>query len=349
MSKEVIYQIIKNKISAILWSIVFFLILLLWYFTIDISLLEINFGIGYAIIHIILHILISIWVAWLFMIENYSFQKKKEISDKKPGILWLFWSIIWIIITGCPVCWWTLVSALWLSGLLSFLPWYGLELKLLSVFVLFWAQDILIGNIDRCQLFIFWKWIIKKKILYSFVVLFLSIIIIAYTTKPTTSMTIPWWIILIPSLDYNVYSYNLKEWCSNNSYFIESYTQTNKETKILWLSIYDKETIENFAVCNKEWWLEEKLNIDQFWEIIWEYKRLEEENKLKKINNTNYLVKHDKCQDFNSPYCLWGEYWIWIKNKLYMVYVTTISEKNISIESGTILLDNEISKWTFIM
>jgi hypothetical protein len=55
-------------------------------------------------------------------------------------------------------------------------------------------------------------------------------------------------------------------------------------------------------------------------------------SKLKNINNTLFLQKNIKCEDYLKPYCLGSEYWLYKNNLLYKVLVETIDEKEIEKE-----------------
>ncbi len=345
MNNNIYHKIISNKKSFIIGIIVCFLVLIFGYWGIEIYLLEMNFGIEYAIIHIILHILIAILLGRLMMIIIYKIDKQKEIKDKKTGLIWIVASVIWIVFTWCPVCGITLVSMLGISSIITILPWSGLELKLLSVFLLFWTQDILIANIDWCRLMSGRRWIGEKKTIISWLLLVVSIVIIAYLIKPKTSIELIWDISLVPSSDYIVYSYDLKDWCSDTSYFVESYTKTSKETKILWLKIYDNINLKKYDICSEELWLKKSFDIDDREEITDEYQNWLQNNQLKKINNIDYLVRYKKCDDYNKSHCLWWEYRFSKNHNLYMIYVNTISDHVISVDRWSVLLDKELEKW----
>ncbi len=345
--KKLIYKIFSNKRTILVSLLAFLIIIFVGIFTIDINMLDINFGIWYTIIHIIFHILLSLLVAWIVAIKMYTINQKENIENKKISNIWLIPAIIGTILTWCPVCSVTLVSALWLTTILSFLPRYWLELKILSVFVLFWTQDIMIWNIDWCKLFKRKKWFLSKSFVYSIIVLILVFFATFFVTQEKNYTTIMGWVVVYPSDDYNVFSYSLQEGCSDKSYYLESFTQNTKDTKINWISVYDLKNIQNFEICSKERWIEWDINQEKFFEIIQEYKNSKKMSKLKNINNTLFLQKNIKCEDYLKPYCLGSEYWLYKNNLLYKVLVETIDEKEIEKEYWNILMDQELSKWFF--
>jgi len=57
-----------------------------------------------------------------------------------------------LIVTGCPACSITLASYLGLSAFISWLPYDGLELKILSVLLMWYAIFDLWKNLDVCAI-----------------------------------------------------------------------------------------------------------------------------------------------------------------------------------------------------
>ena len=342
MNKNIIRQILSDFFAIWLWIFFLLLLLMFWYFIIDVKALDLNFGRSYTIVHIVLHVLLAILVWWIITLQVYKIRQNKKIFKEKSDILSIFWVFFWVLITWCPVCWRTLVSALGISTLLNFLPRYGLEIKLLSVFFLFWAQDILLSNVDKCQIFNFKLWFLKKRILFSILFLILSIFFISYMIRIENFVDLPWNTKLIPSKDYNIFTYELKDWCSNSSFFVETFTQTNKSTKILWLYVYDLETIEKFANC-KHASMSFELNNLEFKNIIEKYGDKNNSN-LKLLNNTKYFVNYNNCEDFQFEYCLEWKYRFVKNNVIYKIVANIVSWNVLSQENSILYLDEEISK-----
>ena len=57
-----------------------------------------------------------------------------------------------LLVAGCPACSITLASYLGLGSLISFLPWYGLELKIIAIFLLIYANISLLKNLKVCEI-----------------------------------------------------------------------------------------------------------------------------------------------------------------------------------------------------
>lgn len=72
-------------------------------------------------------------------------------GDKGTG-LWLWGGILSLIVTGCPACSIWLASYLWLSAFISWLPYDGVELKVLSVLLMWYAVYDMWKKLDVCEL-----------------------------------------------------------------------------------------------------------------------------------------------------------------------------------------------------
>ncbi len=60
--------------------------------------------------------------------------------------------IIWTIISGASCCGWTLAIYFGLIPLMTLLPYDGLELKLLAILWLLWANYDLYKNLELCRM-----------------------------------------------------------------------------------------------------------------------------------------------------------------------------------------------------
>jgi len=132
----------------------FLLILGIWiiwypsyYFTESLQIIG-NLGETFYYTEIILSIAISI-LFWLFLAS--SFYKFRYFGAKNTWIWWL-WAFLWVIVSWCPACSITLASYIWLASIISILPFYWLELKFLSVFMLIYANYSIIKNLEICRI-----------------------------------------------------------------------------------------------------------------------------------------------------------------------------------------------------
>lgn len=324
-----------------IWFFVLVLLIFFWYFTIDIPALALNFGQNYVAIHLILHVLISILTAWVMMLEVYKYRTVKILLPKQSTVLWTIGWILGVVITWCPVCGWTLMSAFGITSVLSFLPWYGLELKFLSVFILFWAQDILIQNMFVCMRFSLWYWIKKIHISLSMWVFFVWILFVAYLLRPQTSIVLPGDTILFPTSNYTIFSYELQDWCSNASYFLETFTTTSNSSKILWLYVYDSSTIWKFLAC-KDPLMSIDMDMDTFDRIVSDYIAW---NRNIQLNSTSYIVEYDSCIDPYYQYCLQWKYMFVKNNIVYALLANYVSWTVLDDTIASSFIDAEVAKW----
>ena len=120
------------------------------YFT-NFELIAGNFGHTYLWWQIIMQLLITILFGLFVPISLYkflefnSFSVKENVSSGSGAFLGL-------LVAGCPACSITLASYLGLSSLVTLLPWYGLELKILAVPLLIYANISLLKNLKICKI-----------------------------------------------------------------------------------------------------------------------------------------------------------------------------------------------------
>ena len=150
--------IIKNNFIDIFskWQniIIFILVTLIVgyffaYFT-DMDMISGNFGHSYMWFQIIAQTIISILFGLFVPISIHkivvfnSFSLKENLSSGGGTFLGL-------LVAGCPACSITLASYLGLASIVSFLPWYGLELKILAVPLLLYANISILKNLKVCK------------------------------------------------------------------------------------------------------------------------------------------------------------------------------------------------------
>jgi len=59
---------------------------------------------------------------------------------------------LWILVAGCPACSITIASYIGLAGIISIFPFYGLELKVISVFLLIYANFSILRQLELCKI-----------------------------------------------------------------------------------------------------------------------------------------------------------------------------------------------------
>lgn len=110
-----------------------------------------NLGMNYFIIQTITQIIIGILFMIFVPVSAYKIILFSDFSAKEnsSGILGGF---VAIVVAGCPACSITLASYIGLAGFFSIFPFYGLELKVLTIPLMGWANYSLIKNLTACQM-----------------------------------------------------------------------------------------------------------------------------------------------------------------------------------------------------
>ena len=136
------------KKASLSWFIIWILIISLpsYYFTNSLQIIW-NLGKWFYYTEVTLTVLISI-LFWLFLAA--SIYKFKYFSAKKYWI-WVFWAFVWVVVSWCPACSITLASYIWLASIISVFPYYWLELKVISFFMLLYASYSVIKNLEVCK------------------------------------------------------------------------------------------------------------------------------------------------------------------------------------------------------
>lgn len=121
-----------------------------FYFT-DFIVIKGNFGGSYLYITILFQALISLLFALFIPISVYKYIKFSDLSLKENSSSF-FGTFLGVLVAGCPACSITLATYLGLSGIISLLPWYGLELKVLAVPLLGYANYSILKDLNTCKI-----------------------------------------------------------------------------------------------------------------------------------------------------------------------------------------------------
>jgi hypothetical protein len=138
----------RYSLLGLIVGLIYFSIVFLYS---NISLTIGNLGMTYFVIQTIAQFLIGV----LFMIfVPMSIYKIILFSDfsAKENTSGIFGGFVAIVVAGCPACSVTLASYIGLSGFFSVFPFYGLELKLLTIPLMGWANYSLIKNLTACEM-----------------------------------------------------------------------------------------------------------------------------------------------------------------------------------------------------
>jgi hypothetical protein len=99
----------------------------------------------------ITEVILSVFIACLFWIFLWSTLYKVDFFKVKDTKSWFIWAFLGLMVSGCPACSITIASYMGLAWILSTFPYYWLELKFLSVFMLIYACYSTLNNLELCR------------------------------------------------------------------------------------------------------------------------------------------------------------------------------------------------------
>ncbi|MFT4244008.1 MAG: hypothetical protein ACMXYB_00955 [Candidatus Woesearchaeota archaeon] len=126
--------------------------LILYFFSTQMAdeLIKVNYGIIYYNLVWVLQILISVLLSLFILLTAFRVSYFSTTSLTQNGIGGLS-STLGILVAGCPACSITIASYLGLASFISFLPYDGLELKLLSFILLLIVNFYLLKDLQVCK------------------------------------------------------------------------------------------------------------------------------------------------------------------------------------------------------
>ncbi|MFT4312803.1 MAG: hypothetical protein ACMXYA_00165 [Candidatus Woesearchaeota archaeon] len=135
-------NVLKQKSNILVFFIAsLFFGSLISYLT-NLQLIEGNFGTLYKNITLLLMILLSLLFG-LNMAALFARIKLKMSHNPDASILSIIGTFFAILVAGCGVCGFSIAGVLGLASFVSLLPYYGLELKILAVFLLLLSNHLL--------------------------------------------------------------------------------------------------------------------------------------------------------------------------------------------------------------
>lgn len=120
------------------------------YFT-DLQLIAGNYGQTYLWIHLFLQVSISFLFATFVVGTLFKFLEFSKFSVKETSVSTIA-SFFAVIAAGCLSCSVTLATYIGLAGVLSLLPWGGLELKVIGLLLLAYSNYSLFKSLHTCKL-----------------------------------------------------------------------------------------------------------------------------------------------------------------------------------------------------
>ncbi len=144
-------ELFKKWYSIVIFIISFLLTMYIFLLFTNIPLIRGNYGTYYLLFQLSIQLLISILFSLFISITIYRFILFNTLS-LKHNIFSGGSSFLSLLVAGCASCSLTLASYLGLGSLISFLPWYGLELKFLALGILLYSNYSLLKNLKMCSI-----------------------------------------------------------------------------------------------------------------------------------------------------------------------------------------------------
>lgn len=110
-----------------------------------------NFGRNYFNFLWFLQYLLIILLSLFLMLSIFKFVYFSSFDLKKQGIGG-FATFSGILVAGCPACSISIASYIGLAGVLSLFPYHGIELKIISVFLLLFTDYYLLKTLQQCSI-----------------------------------------------------------------------------------------------------------------------------------------------------------------------------------------------------
>jgi hypothetical protein len=149
--KENLQLVFRIRKYRSLFYAVFILMLFLFSYFTDNAVIRGNLGEMYYITNVIAQALVSFLFALFIPLSIYKIRAFSDPSLKEHSASFLG-SFLSILVAGCPACSVSIASYLGLASIVSFLPWYGLELKLLGIGLLVYALYSTLMKLQVCNI-----------------------------------------------------------------------------------------------------------------------------------------------------------------------------------------------------
>lgn len=149
--KDNFIEVFSKPKYLVLSLIIFILLSFIFHINTHYDLMKGNYGMLYFYINNFSQFLISFLFSIFVSVTVYKYIKFSSFSAKENGASF-FGTIIGVLVAGCPACSITFATYLGLAGVFVLFPWHGLELKLLSVPLLLYANYSTLKSLNYCKI-----------------------------------------------------------------------------------------------------------------------------------------------------------------------------------------------------
>ncbi len=144
-------EVFSNFRYLIFFLVTFGLFYLFFELITNHDLIKGNLGLAHFYINYILQLLIAIFFASFLTFFVYKYVKFSSFDSKNSATSFIG-TFFGILVAGCPACSITIASYIGLASLISLFPYHGLELKILGLLMLIYANYSSIKDLNQCRL-----------------------------------------------------------------------------------------------------------------------------------------------------------------------------------------------------
>lgn len=140
--------VLKDRRAMIAFAITFIIVGSVIYGMTDYSLIKGNLGQNYYTTWMIIDALFVI----SFSLFVAGFVYKSLLFWQHKNIWWRFGGFFGLLVTWCTSCSITIASYLWLAWLISLLPWWGIELKIIWLILVGYGVYNTYNKLTECDM-----------------------------------------------------------------------------------------------------------------------------------------------------------------------------------------------------
>ena len=144
-------EVLRRPRYFLSFLILFFLIFSIFRYFTNEALIVANLGKTYYNIEMISLLFIALLSSSFIVLSTYKINYFKKFSKKDASVGGLG-AFLGILVVGCPACSITLASYIGLAGIFTAMPFFGLEMKLISIPLLLYANYSVLNSLKTCKI-----------------------------------------------------------------------------------------------------------------------------------------------------------------------------------------------------
>lgn len=144
-------DVFSNYKYVALYLILFLSVLLFFNWQTQRELIVANYGFTYYFWVWVIQYILAFLLALFITLSTYKIFYFSSVNAKEGGVGAIA-SLFGILVAGCPACSLTIASYVGLASFISFLPYEGLELKILSIILLIGISLSILSNLHVCKI-----------------------------------------------------------------------------------------------------------------------------------------------------------------------------------------------------